>query len=61
MYLKDEINNITNTKTIEKYDASINSKSEMLMVWDRLTGGLIFVGGVVSIVTCHWNISNDVL
>ena len=22
----------------------------MLMVWDRLTGGLIFVGGVVSIV-----------
>ena len=50
MYLKDEINNITNSKAFEKYDASINSKSEMLMVWDRLTGGLIFVGGVVSIV-----------
>ncbi|HHM3134270.1 TPA: ABC transporter permease [Staphylococcus aureus] len=37
-------------KLSKKYDASINSKSEMLMVWDRLTGGLIFVGGVVSIV-----------
>ncbi len=35
---------------LSKNTRPINSKSEMLMVWDRLTGGLIFVGGVVSIV-----------
>ncbi|CDR61395.1 ABC transporter permease [Staphylococcus schweitzeri] len=34
----------------KKYSVSINSKSEMLGVWHRLTGGLIFVGGVVSFV-----------
>ncbi len=37
-------------KLSKKYDASINSKSEMLTIWHRLTDGLIFVGGVVSIV-----------
>ncbi|MBO0928851.1 ABC transporter permease [Staphylococcus sp. 30400_3112M30941] len=34
----------------KKYSVSINSKSEMLGVWHRLTGGIIFVGGVVSFV-----------
>lgn len=34
----------------KKYSVSINSKSEMLGVWHRLSGGLIFVGGVVSFV-----------
>lgn len=37
-------------KISKKYSVSINSKSEMLGVWHRLTGGLIFVGGVVSFV-----------
>lgn len=34
----------------KKYSVSINSKSEMLGVCHRLSGGLIFVGGVVSFV-----------
>lgn len=35
---------------MKKYDVLINFKLEMLMVWDCLIGGLIFVGGVVLIV-----------